>query len=54
MGTVEDVVNAVLWLASDASAYVTGQNIFVDGGLATRRLPTRAQMARRAATPSTP
>lgn len=52
MGTVEDVVNAVLWLASDASAYVTGQNILVDGGLATRRLPTRAQIARHAAAPS--
>ena len=31
-GTVEDFVGAVLWLASDAGRYVTGQTIIVDGG----------------------
>lgn len=31
-GTPEDVVGAVLFLASDAAAYVTGQAIYVDGG----------------------
>lgn len=31
-GTPEDVVGAVVFLASDAAAYVTGQEIFVDGG----------------------
>jgi NAD(P)-dependent dehydrogenase (short-subunit alcohol dehydrogenase family) len=30
--TVEDFVGAVLWLASDAGRFVTGQTIFVDGG----------------------
>ena len=33
-GGVEDVANAVAFLASDASAYVTGQVICVDGGMA--------------------
>ena len=32
MGTERDVVEAVAWLASDASAYITGQVIAVDGG----------------------
>lgn len=33
MGTAEDIVGAVLYLASDASLYVTGHNLIVDGGL---------------------
>ncbi len=32
IGTMEDVANAVLFLASDDSAFITGQNIIVDGG----------------------
>lgn len=31
-GTPTDIANAVLYLVSDASSYVTGQNIAVDGG----------------------
>jgi 3-oxoacyl-(acyl-carrier-protein) reductase len=34
-GTTEDVANACLFLASDMSAYVTGQVINVDGGMLT-------------------
>ena len=33
MGEPKDVANAVLFLASDQSAYITGQVIHVDGGL---------------------
>ncbi len=32
MGTEEDMVGTMLYLASDMSLYVTGQNIMVDGG----------------------
>lgn len=34
LGTADDVANAVLFLASDMAAYITGQVITVDGGLA--------------------
>jgi 3-oxoacyl-[acyl-carrier protein] reductase len=33
LGTLEDVANVVCFLASDKSAYITGQVIQVDGGL---------------------
>ncbi|KAF2188398.1 putative short chain type dehydrogenase [Zopfia rhizophila CBS 207.26] len=33
LGEAEDVANAVLFLASEASKYITGQSLIVDGGL---------------------
>ena len=32
MGIPKEVENAVLWLCSEASSFVTGQSISVDGG----------------------
>ncbi|GAB7143790.1 SDR family NAD(P)-dependent oxidoreductase [Mycobacterium riyadhense] len=32
LGNPEDVANAVVWLASDEAAYITGQALAVDGG----------------------
>ena len=33
VGDVEDIGNAVVWLASDLSDYVVGTTLFVDGGM---------------------
>ena len=32
LGDVEDIGNAALFFASDEAAYITGQQIVVDGG----------------------
>ena len=34
LGTIEDIANAVMWLASDEAAYITGHQLVVDGGVA--------------------
>jgi len=35
-GRAEEITDVVLWLSSDASSYVTGQSISIDGGLTMR------------------
>lgn len=38
-GTLEDIAAAVAFLASDAAAYITGQILYVDGGLTAQLTP---------------
>ena len=44
VGEVEDIANAALFLLSDASAWITGQVINVDGGQILRRGPDYSAM----------
>jgi NAD(P)-dependent dehydrogenase (short-subunit alcohol dehydrogenase family) len=40
-GVPADVAAAVLWLASDASSFITGQDLAIDGGILAGRPPRR-------------
>ncbi|MCM3921874.1 SDR family oxidoreductase [Frankia sp. AiPs1] len=46
-GRAEDVAEVALWLAADASSFVTGQDIGVDGGISAGRPLTVAATERR-------
>ncbi len=46
VGLPADIAEAVLWLGSDASSFVTGQAIAVDGGILTGALRRNAQLSR--------
>ncbi|MFW9823301.1 MAG: SDR family NAD(P)-dependent oxidoreductase [Candidatus Thorarchaeota archaeon] len=39
VGVPEDIANAVLFLASDSSSFITGETLLVDGGLLSGRIP---------------
>jgi NAD(P)-dependent dehydrogenase (short-subunit alcohol dehydrogenase family) len=38
-GTTDDVAAVAVFLASDESSWLTGDNIFIDGGGLTKRYP---------------
>ncbi|MFT5531002.1 MAG: NAD(P)-dependent dehydrogenase (short-subunit alcohol dehydrogenase family) [Candidatus Poriferisodalaceae bacterium] len=42
MGHVDDIANAVLFLASDEAGYISGQTLCVDGAASTQKLPSAA------------
>ncbi len=45
MGSVDDIANAALFLASDEAAYISGQTIRVDGAASTQKLPSATDYA---------
>ncbi|MEL7156011.1 MAG: SDR family oxidoreductase [Actinomycetota bacterium] len=45
MGSVADIANTALFLASDESGYISGQTIRVDGAASTQKLPTTNDFA---------
>jgi len=51
-GSTGDIAEAVLWLASDASSFVSGQCLAVDGAMLTGRLFSERMAAMQGAAPS--
>ena len=46
LATLDDIANAVLWLASDGAGYITGHHLVVDGGVShsvLQQLPRSAE-----------
>ncbi len=39
-GTIDDIASAVVFLASDGASYITGQVLYVDGGITAQLSPT--------------
>jgi len=39
LGTNDDVADAVIWLCSDSSTYITGTALVIDGGMTENVMP---------------
>jgi hypothetical protein len=48
MGSADDIAHAALYLASDASCFMNGHNLILDGGITSGR-PATVMLAERAA-----